>query len=242
MKKKAKNVRREVYPKPEHRFSNVKIGMTYHDSKPDFPPLDNAPPHAPNIVLVLLDDVGYGWPSACGGLVRMPAAENLAREGLTYCQFHTKGLCAPTRAALLTGRNHHSVSTGVVQEMATGFPGYSGILPRSCATIGKILSHNGYATGWWGKNHNTPDSQTSPAGPFTNWPTGLGFDYFYGFMGGETDQFWLCSETPCAWMRVRFQCRRELTSLPCEWMGAALRVHEIDDAHAHPLFCAPAHH
>lgn len=122
MKKKAKNVRREVYPKPEHRFSNVKIGMTYHDSKPDFPPLDNAPPHAPNIVLVLLDDVGYGWPSACGGLVRMPAAENLAREGLTYCQFHTTGLCAPTRAALLTGRNHHSVSTGVVQEMATGFP------------------------------------------------------------------------------------------------------------------------
>jgi arylsulfatase A-like enzyme len=190
MKKKAKNVRREVYPKPEHRFSNVKIGMTYHDSKPDFPPLDNAPPHAPNIVLVLLDDVGYGWPSACGGLVRMPAAENLAREGLTYCQFHTTGLCAPTRAALLTGRNHHSVSTGVVQEMATGFPGYSGILPRSCATIGKILSHNGYATGWWGKNHNTPDSQTSPAGPFTNWPTGLGFDYFYGFMGGETDQFY----------------------------------------------------
>lgn len=187
---KSKAIQREVYPKPEHPFSKATIGMTYSDSEPDFPPLDQAPPHAPNIVLVLLDDVGYGWPSACGGLVRMPAAERLARQGLTYCQFHTTGLCAPTRAALLTGRNHHSVSTGIVQEMATGFPGYCGILPRSCATIAQILSANGFATGWWGKNHNTPDSHTSPAGPFTHWPTGLGFDYFYGFMGGETDQFY----------------------------------------------------
>jgi arylsulfatase len=185
-----KDVRREVYPKPEHRFSNAKIGMTYHDSQPDFPPLDKAPPHFPNIVLVLLDDVGYGWPSVCGGLVRMPTAERLAHTGLIYCQFHTTGLCAPTRAALLTGRNHHSVSTGIVQEMATGYPGYCGILPRSCATLAQILSPNGYATGWWGKNHNTPETQLSAAGPFTHWPTGLGFDYFYGFMGGETDQFY----------------------------------------------------
>jgi arylsulfatase A-like enzyme len=186
----SKSVRREVYPKPEHRFSNAKIGMTHHDSKPDFPTLDEAPAGAPNVVVVLLDDVGYAWPSAYGGLVRMPTAERLARQGLTYCQFHTTALCAPTRAALLTGRNHHSVSTGVVQEMATGFPGYCGLLPKSCATIAQILSSNGYATGWWGKNHNTPDSHTSPAGPFTRWPTRLGFDYFYGFMGGETDQFY----------------------------------------------------
>jgi len=164
----SKDVRREVYPKPEHRFSNAKIGMTYHESQPDFPPLDKAPPHFPNIVLVLLDDVGYGWPSACGGLVRMPTAERLAHNGLTYCQFHTTGLCAPTRAALLTGRNHHSVSTGIVQEMATGYPGYCGILPRSCATLAQILSPNGYATGWWGKNHNTPETQLSAAGPFRN--------------------------------------------------------------------------
>jgi arylsulfatase len=164
--------------------------MTHRDSEPDFPTLDEAPAGSPNVVIVLLDDVGYGWPSVCGGLVRMPAAERLARQGLTYCQFHTTALCAPTRAALLTGRNHHSVSTGVVQEMATGYPGYSGLLPKSCATLAKILSLNGYATGWWGKNHNTPDSHTSPAGPFTHWPTGLGFDYFYGFMGGETDQFY----------------------------------------------------
>ena len=186
----AGGVRREVYPKPEHRFANAKIGMTFRDSVPDYPPMDKAPPHAPNVIVVLLDDVGYGWPSPYGGLVRMPAAERLARQGLAYCQFHTTALCAPTRAALLTGRNHHTVSAGVVQEMATGFPGYSGILPRSCATIAEILSHNGYATGWWGKNHNTPDYQTSAAGPFMNWPTQRGFDYFYGFIGGETDQFY----------------------------------------------------
>src|SRR6185312_2122893 len=125
----------------------------------------------PNVLIVLLDDVGYAWPSAYGGLVRMPTAERLASQGLTYCQFHTTGLCAPTRAAFLTGRNHHSVSAGVVQEMATGFSGYCGILPRSCATIAQILSPNGYATGWWGKNHNTPDTHTSPAGPFGLWPT-----------------------------------------------------------------------
>jgi len=184
------HIRRAVYPKPEHRFPNAKIGMTYRDSRADFPALEDAPPGAPNVFIVLLDDVGYGWPSVCGGLVRMPTAERLASQGLIYCQFHTTGLCAPTRAALLTGRNHHSVSTGVVQEMATGFPGYCGILPRSCATLAEILSLNGYATGWWGKNHNTPEGQTSAAGPFTNWPTHRGFDYFYGFIGGETDQFY----------------------------------------------------
>jgi len=188
--KKPESEKREVYPRPEHRYSNAKIGMTYRDSAPDFPPLDKAPPNSPNVVVVLLDDVGYAWPSVCGGLVRMPEAERLARQGLTYCQFHTTALCAPTRAALLTGRNHHSVSTGIVQEMSTGYPGYSGLLPKSCATIAEILSANGYATGWWGKNHNTPDTHMSAAGPFTHWPTQRGFDYFYGFMGGETDQFY----------------------------------------------------
>src|SRR5579872_6514142 len=98
MNKKSKHLRHEVYPKPEHRFPDAKIGMTYYDSRPDFPPLENAPPDAPNVVIVLLDDVGYGWPSVCGGLVRMPTAEKLAHQGLVYCQFHTTGLCAPTRA------------------------------------------------------------------------------------------------------------------------------------------------
>ena len=126
---KPRPVRREVYPKPEHRFPNAKIGMTYRESQPDFPALHDAPLGAPNVVVVLLDDVGYGWPSACGGLVRMPTADRLARDGLTYCQFHTTALCAPTRAALLTGRNHHSVATGVVQEMATGSDSNRGLRP-----------------------------------------------------------------------------------------------------------------
>ncbi len=186
-----KEVTRDTYPRPEYPFPDVAIGTTYKESRADFPPmLQPAPAGAPNVVLVLLDDVGFGWPSAFGGLVRMPTAERLARQGLQYCQFHTTGLCAPTRAALLTGRNHHTVSTGVVAEMATGFPGYSGLLPRSCATIAELLSPNGYATGWWGKNHNVPDAQTSAAGPFTYWPHNRGFDYFYGFVGGETDQFY----------------------------------------------------
>lgn len=185
-----RHVNRDVYPRPEHRFASAKIGMTYRESRPDFPPIQKAPPRAPNVVVILLDDVGYAWPSTFGGLVRTPTADRIARAGLTYCQFHTTALCAPTRAALLTGRNHHTVSTGVVAEMATGYPGYCGILPRSCATIGELLSPNGYATAWFGKNHNVPDTHTSAAGPFDNWPMRRGFDYFYGFVGGETDQFY----------------------------------------------------
>lgn len=184
------NVKRESYPRPEHKFENAKIGTTYKDSEADYPRAQRAPEDAPNIVLVLLDDVGFAWPSTYGGLVRMRTADRLGSIGLTYCQFHTTALCAPTRAALLTGRNHHTVSTGVVAEMATGFPGYSGILPKSCATIGELLSENGYATAWFGKNHNVPDTHTSAAGPFDYWPIRRGFDHFYGFLGGETDQFY----------------------------------------------------
>lgn len=179
-----------VLPRPEHRFRGARIGMTYTDSSPDYPEYVKAPPSAPNIVIVLLDDAGYGVSSAFGGLVRTPAVESLCQRGLQYCQFHTTALCAPTRASLLTGRNHHSVSSGVVAEMATGFPGYAGIIPKSCGFISEILSHNGYATGWWGKNHNVPDNRQSLAGPFENWPHRRGFDYFYGFLGGMTDQFY----------------------------------------------------
>jgi len=182
-------VDRNVYPSPEYRYANAKISTTYADSIPDFPPPKQSPAAAPNILLVLLDDVGFGWPSVFGGLVEMPTAERLAGAGLLYNQFHTTALCSPTRAALLTGRNHHTVHTGMIGELATGFPGYDGIIPKSCATIAEVLNQNGYATGWWGKNHNVPDNQTSQAGPFDNWPTNQGFDYFYGFIGGETDQF-----------------------------------------------------
>jgi arylsulfatase A-like enzyme len=164
--------------------------MTITDSEPDYPELGKAPPSAPNIVVVLVDDAGYGVSSAFGGLVRTPAVESLCERGLQYCQFHTTALCAPTRASLLTGRNHHSVSSGVVAEMATGFPGYAGIIPKSCGFISEILSHHGYATGWWGKNHSVPDNRQSLAGPFENWPHRRGFDYFYGFLGGMTDQFY----------------------------------------------------
>ena len=180
----------DVYPEPEWNFPNVKIGLTYKDSKADFPPVKKAPKNAPNVLLILLDDVGYGWPNLFGGAVNMPTAKKLADRGLKYCQFHSTALCSPTRAALLTGRNHHKVSSGVIGELATGFPGYCGIIPKSCSTIAEILHQNGYATGWWGKNHNVPDNQTSQAGPYDNWPTHQGFDYFYGFIGGETDQFY----------------------------------------------------
>jgi arylsulfatase len=185
-----RKVDRNMYPRPEYRYPNAKIGVTYKDSVSDFPKPQMAPEDSPNILLVLLDDVGFGWPSAFGGLVRMPTAERLAGRGLKYNQFHTTALCSPTRACLLTGRNHHAAHSGMVGELATGYPGYDGIIPKSCATIAELLSQNGYATGWWGKNHNVPDNQTSEAGPFDNWPTRMGFDYFYGFIGGETDQFY----------------------------------------------------
>jgi arylsulfatase len=181
---------RNHLPEPEWDFPDAKIGMYAVDSKPDFPPVREAPEGSPNILLVLLDDVGFGWPSVSGGLVRTPTAERLAKNGLFYNQFHTTALCSPTRAALLTGRNHHSVATGVIQEMATGYPGYCGIIPKSCATVAELLKQAGYTCAWFGKNHNVPDNQTSPAGPFDNWPTNQGFDYFYGFIGGETDQFY----------------------------------------------------
>jgi arylsulfatase A-like enzyme len=183
-------VNRNYYPAPEYHFPHARIGLTYQDSKPDFPRPRSAPEGAPNVLLVLLDDIGYGVASAFGGLVETPVAERLAQRGLKYCQFHTTALCSPTRAALLTGRNHHTVASGVIAEMATGFPGYCGIIPKGCATIGELLKQNGYATSWFGKNHNVPDNQTSAAGPFDNWPTSQGFDYFYGFIGGETDQFY----------------------------------------------------
>jgi arylsulfatase len=180
---------RNHLPEPEWKFPNAKIETYATDSKPDFPPNKNAPKGSPNILLVLLDDVGFGWMSVTGGLVRAPTAERLFRSGLLYNQFHTTALCSPTRAAMLTGRNHHSVATGVIQEMATGYPGYCGIIPKGCATFAELLKQSGYTCGWFGKNHNVPDNQTSPAGPFNNWPTNQGFDYFYGFIAGETDQF-----------------------------------------------------
>ena len=140
-------------------------------------------------MLVLLDDVGYGASSTFGGPVETPTLERLAHNGLRYTQFHTTALCSPTRAALLTGRNHHSAHTGVIMEQATGFPGYDSLMGKDTATVAEVLKQHGWNTGWFGKNHNVPDWQSSQAGPFDLWPTALGFEHFYGFVGAETSQW-----------------------------------------------------
>ncbi len=182
---------RTVLPVPEAAFAG-KIGPTVKDSQPDFPKQMQAPPEAPNVMVIILDDVGFGHAGAFGGAVSTPTMDRLARDGLRYTTFHTTALCSPTRAALLTGRNHHSVGTGVVIEMGTGFPGYTGVVPNTTAALPELLRLNGYTTAAFGKWHNTPDNEISPAGPFDRWPTGRtwGFDYFYGFMNGETHQYY----------------------------------------------------
>jgi arylsulfatase A-like enzyme len=167
-----------------------KIGETYKDSTPSYPLPIKAPNGSPNVLLILLDDVGFGMCSTFGGPVPTPHMDQLANNGLKYTRFHTTALCSPTRAALLAGRNHHSCGTGVIIEMGTGYPGYTGIIPKSTALVSKMLRDNGYATGMFGKWHNTPEPDISPAGPFDRWPTGLGFDYFYGFNQGETHQYY----------------------------------------------------
>ncbi|MCY2974838.1 MAG: arylsulfatase [Planctomycetota bacterium] len=176
-------------PQPDPAFKG-KIGETYKDSTPSFPMPVKAAKGSPNVLLILLDDVGFGMCSTYGGPVPTPHMDELGRNGLKYNRFHTTALCSPTRGALLAGRNHHSIATGVIIEMGTGYPGYTGVIPRSTALVSQMLRDNGYATGMFGKWHNTPEPDISPAGPFDRWPTGLGFDYFYGFNQGETHQFY----------------------------------------------------
>ncbi|TDD90648.1 arylsulfatase [Saccharopolyspora karakumensis] len=147
------------------------------------------PSGAPNVLLILIDDMGFGASSAFGGPCRMPAAERLAEGGLRYSRFHTTALCAPTRQALLTGRNHHTAGMGSLPDIATSIPGYTARRPREVATLARMLQANGYATGAFGKMHQTPGAESTPAGPFDRWPTGEGFDKFYGFLGAETNQF-----------------------------------------------------
>jgi len=165
------------------------IKETLDGSKTWWPPRIVPPKGAPNILLIMTDDQGYGVPGTFGGVIPTPALDRIAKAGLRYIEFNSTALCSPTRAALITGRNHHSTGFGVITELSTGFPGYNSIIGPENATIGRILKDNGYATSWFGKNHNTPDFQYSVAGPFDQWPSGMGFDYFYGFMGGETDQW-----------------------------------------------------
>ncbi|MFN6206181.1 MAG: arylsulfatase, partial [Planctomycetota bacterium] len=176
-------------PQPDPVFDGV-IGETHKQSQASFPQPVRAKPGSPNVLLILLDDVGFGMCSTFGGPVPTPYLDQLAANGLIYNRFHTTALCSPTRGALLAGRNHHSIATGVIIEMGTGFPGYTGIIPRSTALVSQHLRDNGYATAMFGKWHNTPEPDISPAGPFDRWPTGLGFDYFYGFNQGETHQYY----------------------------------------------------
>ena len=182
----------EILPHPPKPFSG-KVGLTYKTSKPVKTQLKLPGTFGvedpPNVLLVLIDDVGFGQFSSFGGSIPTPTMDRVVKNGLQYTQFHTTALCSPTRAALLTGRNHHSVGNGVITEAGTGFPGYSGVIPDDAASFAQILQAYGYATAWFGKNHNVPDWESSMAGPFDRWPRGLGFDYFYGFVGGDTDQF-----------------------------------------------------
>ncbi|MGA9723270.1 MAG: arylsulfatase [Candidatus Binatus sp.] len=175
-------------PPPPMPFGGV-IKENAKDSTPWWPPRVVPPKGAPNVLLIMTDDQGYGVSGTFGGVIPTPALDRIAKAGLRYTEFHSTALCSPTRAALITGRNHHSVGYGVIGEMSTGYPGYDSVIGPESATIGTILRDNGYATSWFGKNHNTPTYLYSVAGPFDQWPVGMGFQYFYGFMGGETDQW-----------------------------------------------------
>ena len=175
-------------PPPPPEFGGV-INEKASDSKAWWAPRVVPPKGAPNVLLIMTDDQGFGAPSTFGGVIPTPAMDRIAKAGLRYTNFHSTSLCSPTRAALITGRNHHSVGSGVVGEIATGFPGYDSIIPIDKGTIGTILKANGYATSWFGKDHNTPSYQSSQAGPFEQWPNGMGFEYFYGFVGGDASQW-----------------------------------------------------
>jgi arylsulfatase len=191
MDSETEKIQRTVLPIPDRSY----VGLTTFDAKdPDtkYPPIEplRPPKGAPNVLIVLLDDVGFGASSAFGGPIHTPTAERLAANGLKYTRFHTTALCSPTRQALLTGRNHHTVGMAAVTELATSAPGYNSIRPYSCAPIAETLKLNGYSTAQFGKCHEVPVWETSPMGPFRQWPTGSGFEYFYGFVAGETNQYY----------------------------------------------------
>lgn len=178
----------EQLPAPAPKFGGV-IKNDALQSKPWWAPLIVPPKEAPNVLLIITDDAGFGVPSTFGGVIPTPTMDRIAREGLRYNRMFSTALCSPTRAALITGRNHHSAGFGVISEQSTGFPGYNSIIERDKATIGRLLKDNGYSTAWFGKDHNVPAFQASQLGPFDQWPIGMGFEYFYGFVGGDANQW-----------------------------------------------------
>jgi arylsulfatase A-like enzyme len=175
-------------PPPDPKFGGV-IKEKASESTPWWAPRVVPPKGAPNILLIMTDDCGFGAPATFGGVVPTPSLDRIANNGLRYTNFHSTSLCSPTRAALITGRNHHVNGFGVVGEIATGFPGYDSVIRKENGTIGTILKENGYATSWFGKDHNTPFYQATQAGPFDQWPIGMGFEYFFGFVGGDASQW-----------------------------------------------------
>ena len=175
-------------PPPDPAFQG-EIKTDALSSKTWWAPRVVPPKDAPNILLIITDDSGFGVPSTFGGVIPTPALDRIANNGLRYNNIHSTALCSPTRAALITGRNHHSAGFGVISEQSTGFPGYDSVIEKNTATIGRILLDNGYATSWFGKDHNTPAYAASQIGPFDQWPTGMGFEYFYGFVGGDANQW-----------------------------------------------------
>ncbi|WP_291174978.1 arylsulfatase [Gimesia sp.] len=175
-------------PAPAPKFGGV-IKDNALQSKEWWAPRIVPPKESPNILLIMTDDAGFGVPSTFGGVIPTPTMDRIANAGLRYNRVFSTSLCSPTRAAMITGRNHHSVGFGVIAEQATGFPGYNSVIGENNATIGRILRDNGYATSWFGKDHNTPTYEASQVGPFSQWPTGMGFDYFYGFVGGDANQW-----------------------------------------------------
>ena len=173
-------------PTPSASIAGVTLQQSKHKRRVDKRRL---PKDAPNILIVLLDDVGFGLPDTYGGVIRTPTLTRVANAGISYNRFHTTAICSPTRAALLTGRNHQRVGNGTIAERAVDWDGYLGVIPKTSATLAETLRHYGYKTAAFGKWHNTPADQTTAMGPFDRWPTGHGFDYFYGFMAGETSQW-----------------------------------------------------
>lgn len=206
-------------PIPRGPFAGT-IAETVEQSKPAFPPRARAPAGAPNILLLMSDDVGFGIASAFGGPVPTPNLERVAAAGQRYNRFHTTGICSPTRAALLTGRNHHNAGTGMLTNSPSGFPSYEGRIPPETATIAQMLRLNGYSTAMFGKHHNITPGEGTPAGPFDSWPTGLGFEYFYGFLDGDVDQ----------WSPVLYRGTNRLPDRPVDAPAELVDKRLADDA------------
>jgi hypothetical protein len=179
----------DVLPFPPKPSGRIARGTMQESTYSPLPPEKHLPKDAPNILIVLIDDVGPAQTDTYGGEIHTPTLSRIAREGISYNRFHTTAMCSPTRAALLTGRNHHRVASGQITELANDWDGYMGTIPKSSATVAEVLKDYGYHTAAWGKWHNSPADQTTAAGPFDYWPTGSGFEYFYGFVGGEASQY-----------------------------------------------------